>query len=86
MDKPWTSKLPRVEQTHSNSVNVRAFSREGGHLAIDLRLAYIADGANGCSLRADRSCWLTGPCFYVERRRVQLRTAASCVRLRSRGH
>jgi hypothetical protein len=36
------------------SVNRRAFSREGGQAVIDLRLAYIADGANGCSLRADR--------------------------------
>ena len=36
------------------SVNRRAFSREGGHVVIDLRLAYITDGANGCSLRADR--------------------------------
>ncbi|MNE49560.1 hypothetical protein D3C80_1440890 [compost metagenome] len=26
----------------------------------DLRLAYIADGANGCSLRAGRSAHLTG--------------------------
>ena len=34
-------------------------------MAIDLRLACIADGANGCSLRADRSCWLTGPCFLM---------------------
>ena len=40
--------------THNMSVNRRAFSREGGHVVIDLRLAYITDGANGCSLRVDR--------------------------------
>jgi hypothetical protein len=34
-------------------VNRRAFSREGGQVVIDLRLAYIADGANGFSLRID---------------------------------
>ena len=34
-------------------------------MAIDLRLACIADGANGCSLWAGRSCWLTGPCFLM---------------------
>ena len=40
--------------THNMSVNRRAFSRDGGHVVIDLRLAYISDGANGYSLRADR--------------------------------
>jgi len=59
------SRLPSVEQAHSNSVNRRAFSREGGHMVIDLRQAYIADGANGGSLRADRSSWLTDLCFVV---------------------
>ncbi|MCK8667553.1 hypothetical protein M1M11_21985 [Pseudomonas azerbaijanoccidens] len=34
-------------------------------MVIDLRQAYIADGANGGSLRADRSSWLTDLCFVV---------------------
>lgn len=45
---------------HSKSVNRRAFSREGGQVVNDLKLACMTDGANGCSLRAGQSANLTG--------------------------
>ena len=68
MDKLQTSALTSAEQVHRKSVSRRAFSREGDHVVIDLRLAYIADGANKCSLRADPPCAMTGLCLghYAE--------------------
>ncbi|CAI8963024.1 hypothetical protein EMIT0P294_50042 [Pseudomonas sp. IT-P294] len=54
------STLPSAEHRHNKSMSRRAFFAEGGHGVSDLRLAYIADGANECSLRADPPWSLTG--------------------------